>query len=248
MIRVDNHVHSKYSQDSRVDIKDIAKSAKEKGLEYIAITDKVDFSIQPIKDAIHRMKKRNDAIDEYGQNNGIKIIKGIEINEPHLYQEEQKMLLEATEMDYVLGSVNHVLGVPIKKMANNPSVVELYLKTLYQMVEEADIDAVAHLDYLKRFVNNPDFNDEMIKEIMKTMVYRGIGLEINTSGIRHGVTTYPSREYIDLYVACGGDKVLYGSSAHQVNEIYDGIEDAKNDIIDYDLDDYAVIDRKFRRL
>ena len=77
MIRVDNHVHSKYSQDSRVDIKDIAKSAKEKGLEYVAITDRVDFSTQPIKDAIHRMKKRNDAIDEYGQNNGIKIRRNI---------------------------------------------------------------------------------------------------------------------------------------------------------------------------
>ena len=83
---------------------------------------------------------------------------------------------------------------------------------------------------------------------MKSMVYRGIGLEINTSGMRHGVDTYPSKGYTALYVINGGDKVLYGSSAHQVNEIYDGIEEAKNEIIDYDLDDYVVIDRKFRRI
>ena len=34
MMKADNHVYSKFSQDSRVELKDIAKSAKEKGISY----------------------------------------------------------------------------------------------------------------------------------------------------------------------------------------------------------------------
>ena len=248
MIKVDNHVYSKFSQDSRVEIKDIAKSAKEKGLDYVAITDRVDFSTQPVKEAIYRISNRNEKIDTFGQNNGIKIIKGIEIDEPHLYQEEQRMLLEATDTDFVLGSVHHVLGVPLKKMVTNPFVVDLYLRTLYQMVENADIDAVSHLDYLKKYIHDPNFNQEMIDKILKAMIERDILLEINSSGLKKTGDIYPSREIVSRYRELGGEAVIFGSGAHQINELAEGLDIIREGFADLELEEYYVLNRKQKHI
>lgn len=248
MLKVDNHVYSKFSQDSRVEIKDIAKSAKEKGLDYVAITDRVDFSTQPVKEAIYRISNRNEKIDSFGQNKGIKIIKGLEIDEPHLYPDELRMLLEATDTDYVLGSVHHVLGVPLKKMVTNPVVVELYLRTLYQMVENASIDAVSHLDYLKKYIHDPNFNQEMIDKILATMIDRDILLEINSSGLKKTGDVYPSREIVTRYKELGGDKVIYGSGAHQINELDEGLDILRDGFADLELEEFYVLDRKQRHI
>ncbi len=248
MIKADNHVYSKFSLDSRLELKDIAKKAKEKGISYVALTDKVRFSTQPVKEAIYRISNRNEKIDKIGKNNGIRFIKAIEVDEPHLYQEELKMLCDATEIDYVLGTIHQILGIPVKKMVTNPAVVDLYIKSLYQMVEEADIDAVGHLDYLKKFITDPHFDNAILCDILDKMIERNIALEINSSPLRRNSDVYPSRDIITQYKMLGGDKVIYGSGAHQINEIYDGIDKIKDGLEDLELEEYIVLERKAKRI
>jgi hypothetical protein len=46
----------------------------------------------------------------------------------------------------------------------------------------------------------------------------------------------------------GGDKVIYGSGAHQINEIYDGIDKIKDGLEDLELEEYIVLERKAKRI
>ena len=248
MIKADNHVYSKFSQDSRVELKDIAKVAREKGISYVAVTDKVRFSTQPVKEAIYRISNRNEKIDKIGKHTGIRFIKGIEVDEPHLYKEELKMLCEETGIDYVLGTIHQILGIPVKKMVTNPVVLDLYQKSLLQMVEEADIDAVGHLDYLKKFITDPNFDEKIMLDVLDTMVERDILLEINSSPLRRNGDIYPSRDIITQYKMLGGDKVIFGSGAHQVTEIYDGVDKIKHGLEDLELEEYIVLDRKQKHI
>jgi histidinol-phosphatase (PHP family) len=58
------------------------------------------------------------------------------------------------------------------------------------------------------------------------MVDSGVGLEINTSGLRQSPgETYPAAPIVALFRAMGGRNVTSGSDAHQVDAFAFGLED-----------------------
>lgn len=248
MGKADSHVHSKYSFSSRSEVSDLIKAANKKGLNYMAITDTVDFSNQPVKEVVRRLNHRNFEIDDLQRSTGVRVIKGVEVSEPHLYSQEMSFLIDETEIDYVLGGIHHIFGVPMRKMSTYPEVMNLYLKALLKMVNEANIDSVAHLDYLKKHLSNPKFNEALIREILETMIKNNIALEINTSGIRRKQDLYPSETIIDRYRELGGKNVVYGSNAHQSSEVYENIDTAHDRLKPCEFDEGVVLKRKFTRL
>lgn len=72
---------------------------------------------------------------------------------------------------------------------NPHEVYHGYFAEVYKLVSEADIDVIAHLDLMKRYAmetkSNYQFDDfnEILEAILRKAIERGIGIEINTSGI-----------------------------------------------------------------
>lgn len=245
--RADMHVHSNSSLQGGILLADIISQSSKKRLTDVAITDTVDFSTQPMNEVVNRIKERNDRID-MANLKGLNIIKGIEISEPYIYDQELSQLIEKVSLDYILGSVHNVLGMPLVKMAHDKNTYNAYFKSLLSMVTYADIDAVAHLDYLKQYVIKGMYDTKIIEEILSTMIGRNIVLEINTSGYRKVNELFPSDDILEIYARLGGKNVVIGSGAHQTEELYQSIEESQNQIKDYGFHECVLKKRKINRL
>lgn len=243
----DTHVHTEFSFDSKQKLESAALTAKKKNLDFIAFTDHVEFSNQPVKEVVHRINHRNGCIDDLRRKSNIKIIKGIEVSEPHLYESELRYFKEVCDIDYILGSIHHIYGIPLKKMANQKDAYNLYLRSMLKMVEKADIDTLAHLDYIKRYIDYFEYDPELLKEVLSTIIARNISLEVNTSGIRRCDQTFPSEEILNLYYELGGRNITFGSDAHTESEIYDSISGVSEDI-KINFNPGYVLQRKFRNI
>lgn len=243
----DMHIHSKYSFDSKMDIKEIIQKLEEKKLKYLALTDHIEFATQPVGEVIHRIKHRNEEIDELQSTTNIKIIKGVEISEPHLYESEVEYLNSIEDLDYVIGSIHHIYRMPLRKMSHLRNAYSLYYQSMLKMVSTANIDTLAHMDYIKKSVSRNDYDPEIITEILKTIIARNIALEINTSGMRRCGEYFPSEEIINQYISLGGKNIVYGSDAHTLNELYDNIPEATEDINPL-LNPGIIVNHNFRSL
>lgn len=248
MKKADNHIHSKYSFDSKLHIYDLVVQARKKKLDYITLTDHVEFATQPINEVLHRIENRDKKIDEIEKNTGMRILKGLEISEPHLYTNEIMQLNKELDIDVILGSIHHILGMPMRKMAHLQDIYNIYLRNVLDMVETADIDAVAHLDYIKRFIENGNFDEILLNEILKIMIERGIALEVNTSGYRRCGEPFPNLAIVDVYEHLGGSKITLGSDAHELAEVADGFDEVSEELASTGLKQGIIIKRRFKNL
>lgn len=243
----DMHIHSKYSFDSKMEISEIIRVLEMKKLKYLALTDHIEFSTQPIGEVLHRIKHRNEEIDKLQDTTNIKLIKGVEISEPHLYEREVECLNTITDIDYVIGSIHHIYHMPIRKMSNLKNAYTLYYQAMLKMVENADIDTLAHIDYIKKYINHNNYDPKIVTEILKTIIERGIALEVNTGGYRRCKEYFPSLDIINEYINLGGKKIVVGSDAHTLKELYDNIPEAIEEI-DSNLTTGVIVNHHFRSL
>ena len=95
-------------------------------------------------------------------------------------------------------------------------------------------DAIAHLGFLKRYavrdgvtLDYTPYND-LIEEILRTLIATGKALEVNTSGFRYGLPEWiPGIEIWRRYRAMGGELVTIGSDAHRPEDIGAGHKEAQ---------------------
>ena len=79
-----------------------------------------------------------------------------------------------------------------------------------------------HLDYAIRYAPNGPHTYEyseyqdVLDEILKTIISKGKGIEINTSNLREGLTfTNPTADVVKRYKELGGEIITVGSDSHQ---------------------------------
>jgi histidinol-phosphatase (PHP family) len=68
--------------------------------------------------------------------------------------------------------------------------------------------------------------DGIIEEILQTVIDKGIGIEVNSSGLRQkcGIS-FPTVEYVQKYRDLGGTVISVGSDAHSVDQLGKNIQD-----------------------
>lgn len=246
--RADMHIHSCFSWDSKLNLEPIAEKLDKKHIGYGALTDHVEFAFQPEPEVLYMLNKRNKELAKLEGKHKVELLRGIEISEPHLYPAEMEILKDRDDLDYVLGSIHHVYGMPLKKMKDLSNCYDAYLRSVLQMVETADIDAVAHLDYIKRYFAG-QFNQDVLNQVLKTIIERDLALEINTSGYRRCGKYFPSDEILETYATLGGKKIVIGSDAHHEREINENVDEARNYLTEkYNFQEGIYKKRRFRRI
>ena len=76
----------------------------------------------------------------------------------------------------------------------------------------------------------------MADEIMKLLVSRGKGMEINTSGVDRGVDLIPAIDYVRRFKELGGEIITVGSDSHddvRVGQYCDTTIELLKDIFGY---------------
>ena len=233
----DMHMHSIYSYDGQMRLKQMVERGKKLNLKYMAFTEHLEFNQITIKQFLNRYKLYKEELEQLQEcNPEITLIKAVEISNPELYLKELESL-NKLDLDYIIGS-NHILP-----KNNSEKEILNYYKKILTIIKNGGIDTIGHLDYLRRKVDDNNIDNGIIEEIFKELIKRKIALEINTSAIRRkGLDSFPSQIKLDLYKKLGGNIVTIGSDAHRINEIYDSIPliDSK-----YDFNKGVFIKRKF---
>ncbi|HAG08306.1 MAG TPA: histidinol phosphate phosphatase [Desulfotomaculum sp.] len=183
-----------------------------------------------------------DQVKQQFKTSPLKIKAGIEVGFEKGYEKEIEKILANYPFDFVLGAV-HCLEHRAISSVNEceeyfvsrslTHVIKEYFTTLELAVKTGLFDCMAHLDLYRRFgvkIFGPQIlgaHNGLIEPVLAEMAKRRIGLELNTSGIRRGLTEFhPGRDILLLARESGINIFTIGSDAHQLKDLGDRVPQA----------------------
>ena len=231
-MKVDYHLHSIFSDDSREPMQRMCARAAELGIAEICFTEHLDFDAlslgyykpQAYFDELERLREVFD---------GKLIIRaGLEISEPHDHKKELEEA-QGRPYDFIMGAMHYWMGGIFPSIMRDRKMdvkrcCAAYWREMRKMAACGGFDCVAHFDFPIRFFKRIEYLEDEIDEIFALLIKNGILLELNTSSMRRGLPEpMPGQALLRRYVACGGKHVTVGSDAHNVDDIYVGVKEAR---------------------
>ena len=228
----DLHLHSRVSFDSDCPAEEIVKAAEKAGLREICFTDHYDFNDDPEGNRDLFTPERYSEEYDTLTSNKVTVRRGVEFGLTKWNQNELDALMSTRDFDFVIGSVHYVGGHdPYFKefwIHNGlDTAFEKYLLGTLECVKAHDnFDVLGHINYVCKSAHNPtkkplryeDYPD-ICDEIMKILVQKGKGMEINTSGFDRVGEFLPSYSYLKRFRELGGEIVTVGSDAHDASRV-----------------------------
>lgn len=220
----DQHLHSKFSYDSRQEMKEYIKCAKAQGDKFFTTTEHMDVdssitACDMMPDFANLMEERKRLAKKYE----IEILNGIEIGYKPVTQDKiEKIISHHPEFDMIIMSIHEEEFGDVATQAilqeKSPEIAFThYLElVLYAITNFDNFDILGHIDFIIRYVGEIEIKDfkEQLCEIFKVLIEKDKTLEINTRLIEKYKTTKYSEFIIKTYAECGGKKVSLGSDAH----------------------------------
>ena len=246
MILFDQHTHSRCSPDSDAPLRDMAEAARDHGMSLICFTDHFDMDDDRTGHCAPTWPERwPDVVREMeallaDPPAGIEIRWGMELGEIHHDPATAAKAAAAPELDFVLGSLHNLRDTPDFYHIRYSSLEECetynraYLRELAELAEQECFDSMAHMGYTSRYMIRRGFRAEItadryrdeLAEIFRRLIRSGKGVEVNTSGLREGQSTFPDPSALSLYRDLGGEIVTVGSDAHTPRDAGIGVKEA----------------------
>ena len=232
----DFHMHSSFSGDSQAPMEDMIQSAIKKGLTDICFTEHIDkdfptdhhmdFSV----DVPAYLESYTALSQKYREQ--IHIYFGIEMGlQPHL-KDFYTDFIQKYPFDYCIGSSHLVDGMDpyypdFFEGREESAAYERYFVTILENLDAfSAMDSYGHLDYIVRYGpnQNRDYSyqkyADIIDEILKKLIHKGVALECNTAGFRYGLGhPNPCEEILIRYRELGGELLTLGSDGHSPEHI-----------------------------
>jgi histidinol-phosphatase (PHP family) len=228
MIPHDYHTHSNFSADCRFAMPDMCLSAIEKGISEIGFTEHFDlhpddttrdwFRLEPWVAELERCRSVFA-----GQ---LIIRAGIELGEPHLFQEGTREILSQYPFDYALGSLHWVGRESVfdRTSFQRPAdeAFRLYFEELARMADAGGFEILSHFDVPVRtaFEVYGEYDacryEEPARAVLAKCIERGIAVEINSAALRRPANVLnPGPHILRWYAEMGGEMLTLGSDAHR---------------------------------
>ncbi len=236
-------MHTKNSPDGSHSAERMCETAIDKGITGIAITDHCEIDRYLIDEYETRIQNSYTDIISAREKFDRRLVvsHGIEIGQATENLDVTEEVLGKYPFDFVLGSQHCANGTDLYLVKTNQLTmdeiygkIEEYYTYMLKLVRWGKFDVLAHLTYPIRYITGRDgvkvdmskFSG-IIETILRTLVEKGIGLEINSSGYRQGLNCpMPSIDYIRRYREMGGEIVTIGSDSHVAQTIGQNIPDA----------------------
>lgn len=227
----DYHVHTSFSGDCSTAPELMVQNAIKRGIRHLCLTDHMDydyedkgvlFEFDP-KEYLRRLLSLKETYADQ-----IDLAIGIELGlQPYLSKKHHNLVF-SNSFDFVIGSIHlvHSQDPYFPSYFEGREEAEAYLEyfqcALQNLKAYSNFDSFGHLDYVVRYGPNKNqyyFYErykEILDEILRTLIKKDIGLEINTGGYKYGLgTPNPCREIISRYRELGGKIITMGSDAHE---------------------------------
>ena len=259
-IKADYHLHSHHSGDSDAPMEEMVKSGIAAGLEAMCFTEHVDFDFRPFgREASDKFSLNADSYlyellslkKKYEDQ--IELLFGLECGmQPHVARDNVRFIKEH-EYDFVIASV-HICGgkdpyyPEYFEDKEEEEALREYLEETFRNIKVfGNFDCLGHLDYIIRYCKKMDRQYEYAKyqdimdKILSYLIDREKALELNTAGIRKGMTEMnPRREVLKRYRGLGGELVTVGSDAHRAQDVASAFDKAQEFLEECGFDYYTV--------
>ncbi len=228
----DFHLHSSVSFDSKASPAQMARAAVGAGLSEICFTDHYDCHWD--KNDTHDWFTIDDYRAAYESLScpPLTIRRGVEMGLTAWNRTVAESLTRAYPFDFVIGSLHYVDGYdPYDPQYWSGKTMhrayERYLEEVRHCVRlHDDFDVLGHLTYVCKSPNNPyarpvcydDFSS-LVDDILRTLVQKGKGMEINTSGVDCVGEFLPSARFLQRFYELGGRVITVGSDAHTPDRV-----------------------------
>ncbi len=223
----DFHMHSTVSFDAHGTAEEMVRAAQENGLREICFTDHVDYELGVEKQLMVFDTNAYNAAYDHLSASGLKIRRGMEFGLKEYNAPQLSLDLQRRPFDFVLGSVHFVdeMDVYFTPWWEGKTIAQAerrFLEQTLRCVEHhSEFDVLAHLTFLSKARAHPAprpisyaDNRELVDEILRTLVKKGKGLELNTSGMDKCGEYLPGLDYFRRFKELGGEIVTIGSDAH----------------------------------
>lgn len=240
---VDFHVHSSFSGDSDAPMETMIQEAIKRDLTTLCFTEHMDLDY-PGSPKFFTLdtdsyRKTFLHLKEHYQDQ-IELLFGVELGlQPHL-NEVHKKYLQQYPFDFVIGSSHVVHGKdpyypPFFEGRDEAVCYREYFESILKNLSAFDdVDVYGHIDYVVRYGPNKNKNysyeayQDVLDEILRTLVNRHIGLELNTAGFKYGLDhPNPTEKILCRYREMGGTVITIGSDGHTPNHLaYDFVKAA----------------------
>lgn len=229
----DCHVHTSFSGDSSASPESVIEHALDLHMAHLCLTDHMDydyvedglcFEFDPKLYFQQLTALRSRYQDRIDLNIGIEL--GLQ---PYLNKRHHNLIF-SYPFDFVIGSIHLVNGKDpyypsyFEGREETEGYMEYFECCLQNLEAYCNFDTLGHLDYVVRYGpnQNRDYHyaqyQEILDAILKYLVKKDIGLEVNTGGFKYGLgTTNPCPEIIRRYKELGGKIITLGSDAHEPN-------------------------------
>lgn len=231
----DTHMHCHFSGDSEASPRDMIESAIRKGLSGICFTDHLDLDYREAPgyfdlDFENYHAEIMPLKEEY--NHRIDILWGIELGlQPHVAHENTKVLA-TYPFDFVIGSSHLVDHIDIyyptfyEGRTERAACRRYFESILENIATDVDFDVYGHLDYIVRYLPNKNSSfsyekySDLIDEILRKLIEKGKGIEMNMAGFKYGLGhPNPTEDILKRYRELGGEIITIGSDGHKPEQI-----------------------------
>lgn len=231
MIICDFHNHTDFSGDSDTAPEEMAEQAIRLGLRYLCITDHMDLDF-PYEEPVFTFslpdyfQKHEELRKRYGGE--LTLFTGIEAGLQPTVGGQLTKILSDWNFDFVIGS-SHIVDrmdpyySEFWEGRDEHSCILRYFETILENLNcFYDLDVYGHIDYIVRYAPSKASHysyqkyAEILEEILKTLISKNIGLELNTAGLKYGLGfAHPHPDILKRYRELGGEIITIGSDAHR---------------------------------
>ena len=229
-----------------MDIVDAVKTAYERGLSGLCLTDHLDFDPPAgVADFTFDVSSQQAAIDEdveflglngrEGKYGDFQLLKGVEIGLQDKSMSTIRKILADNKFDCVIASLHLIDGHDpyfgdYYKPYDWRYAYGHYLEEFDRLIRVMpDFDILGHYDYIVRY---PDYKEvtiyysdfaDVLDSILTFLVQNGKTLEINTKTYQLYRGRHPELDIniLKRFRELGGEAVSFGSDAHDITRIAD---------------------------
>ena len=240
----DFHMHTVVSYDGHNTPMEMAQAAVKAGLKEICFTDHLDYQQGTPREVYAYATEAYRAGYDGLALPGLTVRQGTEVGMTSWNKAEIQKDVAAFPYDFVIGSIHFIDNIDIYYpefwVGRDFLATEriYYEETLRCVQLHDDFDVLGHLTYISKCKGHPspriiplEDHKEIIAEIMKALIAKDKGMEINTSGVDRCGDFLPGISYLKLFKELGGEIVTVGSDAHTADRVgqyvNDGIAMAK---------------------
>jgi histidinol-phosphatase (PHP family) len=233
-ITKDYHVHEHHSSDApNAMAKDYCRVAEERGI------DEIGFSTHLIITGTHKelgispknISRYFKEMEEAQTSTKVKVRVGLEVDYFPEKTKQLESILNEYSFDFILGSLHFIEGYDVMSKTGLEAFctkigvnkfVSIYYDHFREAIESCLFDVMAHPDYYRRPFHSSPLNLPSFKEYesnyyqaIDSLKTNNIGIEINSSGWRHGIADcYPDLRFLKTTKKERVKTVTIGSDCH----------------------------------